>query len=97
MEKLELTMNMLSFCLKSGIIASGETVDSPEGINMANTGKPLKWVLRLGYAGDWAVYCSSNITLSEDLVAFYGDKVRSRENINNILNISDEVWKNYRH
>lgn len=99
MEKLELTLNMLYCCLKGAIIASGETTDSPDGLNISGSGAKIRWVLKLGYANDWAVYCTKDtiIFYNDEYIAAGGDKVKMRENINNILNISDEVWKRYRH
>ena len=83
--------------IKSGtIFAKGEIVDSPYGINMANTGALLKWVAVRGGIHDWAIYCQLAHN-SYEYIRSQGDKVHSEENIKKLVPCDDEVFKMYRH
>ena len=54
-EKL-LTVEVLDFLEPIQIFATGQTVDSPEGVNMSNSGKQLRWVAVRGTINDWTIY-----------------------------------------
>lgn len=77
------------------IFATGITTDGPEGLNMIRSGRELTWIAKKGIANDWCVYThfSSN---SIAMISMEGDKVRDRNNIDNILEINDELWERYR-
>ena len=76
-------------------LALGLALDNPEGLHMARTGGELVWVAVQGEIGDWCVYTHFS---SHDIefIKSQGDKVVDRRNIDNILDITDEVWARYR-
>ena len=37
------------------IFQDGKTTDNPDGINMNNSGQPLKWIAKKGGGDDWAI------------------------------------------
>ena len=82
--------------MESGIFAKGEIIDSPDGINMMNSGKQLKWVAVRGYIHDWAIYCHL-ADCSYKYIRDFGDKVHSKETIRKIVPCDDEAFKMYRH
>jgi hypothetical protein len=84
--------------MKEGIFAKGETVDSPEGANMANTGNPIKWVAVRGYIHDWAIYTDNPYSpqSSYEEVANMGDKVHDRETIKKLVPCDEEALNMYR-
>ena len=84
--------------MKQGIFAKGETVDSPEGANMANTGKTIKWVAVRGYIHDWAIYTDNPYSPQFDYegVASLGDKVHDREVVKRLVPCDDEALAFYR-
>jgi len=79
--------------MKPGIFASGCTTDDSEGINMSNSGKPLRWVAVRGGIPDWTIYIGE-ATLLE--VAHGGDKVISENNIKKLVPCDDEAFNMYR-
>lgn len=84
--------------MKEGIFAQGETVDSPEGANMANTGKTIKWVAVRGHINDWAIYTDNPYMPRSDFegVARMGDKIHDRETVKKLVPCDDEALKMYR-
>ena len=84
--------------LKEGIFAKGETVDSPEGANMANTGKTIKWVAVRGVINDWAIYLDNPFEPEDSYqdVANWGDKLHNRETIKKLVPCDDEALERYR-
>jgi hypothetical protein len=83
--------------MKEGIFAKGEVVDSDKGVNMANTGKILKWVAVKGYH-DWAIYIDNPFMPqpNHEWVARIGDKIHDREYIRKLVPCDDEALKMYR-
>lgn len=89
-----LTLKMLKD-MKPGTFATGLIEDSPEGINMSNSGKLLRWVATRGQIHDWAIYAH----LAEhdaEYVKDYGDKVTNRQNIRKLVECDDEALEMYR-
>lgn len=78
-----------------GDIASGFANDCPEQLHLARTGKMLVWVAVKGHADDWCVYAHFHSN-GIDFARSNGDKVISKSNIDNILEVTDEVWTKYR-
>ena len=78
------------------IFALGESIDSPEGINMTNSGKLLRWVAVRGGIHDWAIYCHF-VEKSYEWIKDYGDKVCSEEHIKKLIDCNDEAFKMYRY
>lgn len=91
-----LTLKKLKEMKPSTIFLKGETIDSPDGINIMNTGKQLRWVACRGGIHDWAVYCH----LAEndwDYIKRSGDKVHDEKNIKKLVECDDEAFAMYRH
>lgn len=91
-----LTLKQLKDMPPGTIFASGIVKDSPEGINMVNTGKDLKWIAKRGYIHDWTIYISwANVPEIE--VAQYGDKIFTEANIRKLVECDQEAFEMYRH
>jgi len=82
--------------MKPGIFAKGETIDSPDGINMENSGQQLKWVAVRGLIHDWAIYCHLT-DYSYEVVRDVGNKVTGEQNIKRLVSCDDEAFKMYRY
>lgn len=95
--KPKLTISLLEHPISANeVLFQGEIIDNHQGINMTNSGRRLKYIVKVGCNKDWCVYCH----WAENTFAYVtsqGDKVISRANIENILEIDDEVWARYRH
>lgn len=95
MDNKLLTIEVLDFLEPHQIFATGHAPDSPEGINMSNSGKTLKWVAVRGTISDWTIYCHF-AQYSAEFVSQYGDKVCSKDTIRKLVPCTDEVYKKYR-
>ena len=82
--------------MKPGTFGTGEIVDGPEGINMFNSGRQLRWVATRGGIHDWAIYVGLASSSIED-VKDHGDKVHSERNIKKLVECDDEAYGMYRH
>ena len=78
------------------IIARGQTIDSPEGINLSATGQTLKWIAVKGYGNDWSIYVAK-FSCSWEYVRRFGDKVAWAQNIRKLVPCEDEVMIRYRY
>ncbi|OGY24255.1 MAG: hypothetical protein A2Y57_04190 [Candidatus Woykebacteria bacterium RBG_13_40_7b] len=94
-----LTLKELKEMEPDTIFAQGEIKDSPAGINMAGTGKVMKWVAVRGGIEDWAIYCDNPFQpqLSYEGVRDYGDKLKMEEHIKKLVPCDDEAFKMYRY
>jgi hypothetical protein len=94
-----LTIKDLKEMQPSTIFAQGEIEDSPNGINMAGTGKIMKWVAVRGGIPDWAIYSDNpyNPMNSFEGVKDLGDKVTGEANIKKLVPCDDEAFKMYRY
>lgn len=90
-----LTLKMLKD-MDPGVFMTGEIVDSPDGINMMNSGQQLRWVATRGGIHDWAIYVGPASQSIED-VKDYGDKVTSERNIKKLVECDDEAFEMYRY
>ncbi len=81
--------------LKPGIFASGTTIDSPEGANMMNTGKVLKWVAVRGQFHDWAIYCQYE-GWTDEQIRDVGEKVHTREYVIRLVPCDKKALAMYR-
>jgi hypothetical protein len=90
-----ITMKDLKDMPKGHVFARGELIDSPQGINIMNSGQMLRWVACRGDIADWAIYCAPASWDYEE-VKRVGDKVRDKTNIKNCVNVDDEVMGVYR-
>ena len=78
------------------VFATGYTIDSPEGANMSNSGKVLRWLAEKGSGNDFAVYIGLS-SQPDFYILNNGDKVTDIHNLKKLLSCSEEVWKKYRH
>lgn len=90
-----LTYDMLSMMPEYTIFATGQASDSPEGINMTNSGKMLRWVAISGSNKDWCIYCHWHHYLI-NWIACNGDKVRDPGTIRKLVPCSDDAYARYR-
>ena len=81
--------------MKQGIFDTGEAIDGPDGINMTNSGKMLRWVAVRGYVYDWTIYCGL-AEQSESYIRDMGDKIYSRDVIKRLVACDDEALGMYR-
>ncbi len=79
------------------IILWGEAPDAVGGLNMAGTGKILRWVALRGLgAPDWAIYCHfANADMN--WIRRFGNKVHGDDNIRKLVPCTDEAFQLYRH
>ena len=78
------------------IFMEGLTVDSPDGINMTNSGKALRWIAKRGYGKyDWAIYIYW-AEYDAEYIALNGDKVLSESNIKKLVKCTDKAFSLYR-
>jgi len=91
-----LILKQLKEMKPSTIFLKGEIIDSPDGINMENSGNQLKWVACRGGIHDWAIYCDSCDKTWEEIKS-YGNKVTGEENIKRLVPCDDEAFKMYRY
>ena len=79
--------------------AVGVAKDEPGSLNMARTGKKIKWVAKRGEGmHDWAIYCYFNepVEVTMGYVTSWGDKVFSEEHIKMLVPCDDEAYSLYR-
>jgi hypothetical protein len=90
-----LTLQMLKD-MKPGVFAKGEIIDGPEGINIMNTKRMLRWVASRGKIYDWAIYV---LFADRDWqeVKDFGDKIFIDENIRKLVPCDDEAIAVYRY
>lgn len=96
----KLTLTQLKDMYPHKIFASGHEIDSPEGINIADTGQRLKWIAVRGRIHDWAIYAMPEIPeeeIPEEVIHERGGKVMGKENINKLVPSTDEAFKMYRY
>ncbi len=94
-----LTIEKLKAMTPGEVFAKGNVIDSPEGINVAGTGKEIKWVAVRGGIHDWAIYTDNPYMPQPDFkgVKQLGDKLHSEENIKKLVPCDSEAFKMYRH
>ena len=90
-----LTIEKLKEMELRSVFARGEIVDSPDGINMSNSGKMLKWVAVRGVIHDWTIYCHF-ASKDYDWIRSQGDKVGDPNNIKRLVPCDDEAFEMYR-
>jgi len=78
------------------IFDSGRTVDNACGVNMANSGRILKYVACRGYIHDWSIYVGFEHE-SDEYIKDYGDKVTNERNIKKLVPCDDEAFNMYRY
>lgn len=97
--KFPLTVELVN-CLdltEERIIAYGESVDSPEGINMAGTKQTITWVL-VASAFELGVYVSASFgEMHLEEVYRFGDKVCLTSTLKNIIEFTEKTEQMYKH
>lgn len=85
--------------MPQGIFAQGEATDNPDGINMTNTGKTIKWVAVRGNIHDWAIYSSNPYSQNQEFedVLRVGDKVHDKDTVKKLVPCDEEALEMYRH
>ena len=91
-----LTLQKLKDMKPDTIFATGTINDGPTGINIAHTGKTLRWVACRGGIHDWAIYVQDE-SWDEQRVKDMGDKVTSENNIKKLVPCDDEAFAMYRY
>jgi len=85
--------------MNPGRFAQGVLIDLPEGTNLANTGRKVKWVAVRGNVPDWAVYAQNphygEMAWSFNRIEHYGDKVFA-SNAKKLVSCDDEALAAYR-
>ena len=77
------------------VFAVGETIDNDSGINMTNSGLPLKWIAKKGAVNDWCIY-THFATNSWDYIEALGDKICFEDHIKQLVPCDDQVFARYR-
>ena len=90
-----LTIDKLKY-YEPGIFARGVTTDNSDGINLADTGKELRWVAVRGDIHDWAIYCHF-ADKTYEWIKDHGDKVHRGVHIKKLIECDDEAFQMYRH
>jgi hypothetical protein len=91
-----LTVDKLKAMQPSTIFATGEILDNPQGLNMTNSNKRLRWVAVRGGIHDWAIYCHW-AEHDQEWIKSQGDKVYNKHNIKRLVECDDEAFKMYRY
>lgn len=91
-----LTLKQLKEMKPETIFDRGVSEDSPDGINMTNSGRPLRWVAVRGGIHDWAIYCHW-ATSDWNYIRRCGDKVTGETNIKKLVPCKDDAFQMYRY
>lgn len=75
-------------------ICCGYSHDHKDGVNFQLSGKEVKWVAVKGGMGDWAIYFA-DLDKTLDWIKKHGYKLL-KEDVRNLVDVSDEVLANYR-
>ena len=89
-----LDLETLKAIPRETVFAKGKTTDDNNGVNVTNSGKPLKWIAKKGY-NDWAIYIHWD-SKSDYTVETQGDRVLGEKNIRKLVPCSNEVYNEYR-
>ena len=91
-----LTLQTLKDMQPGEVIATGTANDDPQGLFMANTNRPLRWVAVRGGIHDWAIYCHF---ADKDIewIKRQGDKVCMESHIRKLVPCDNEAFKMYRY
>jgi len=96
-----LTLDALKEMPPRSIFAQGETTDDGNGINMAGTGKIIRWVATRGDIHDWSVYTENPYDNDEPWpwtqIQRVGDKVHDETDIRRVVPCTDEAFRMYNH
>ena len=97
----EITLQMLKDMPPHKMFAWGNLFDSPNNINISNTGKELGWCAIRGVIHDWAIYVQPVYAVDEDWdyhkIARMGDKIYNKKYIRMLVPCDDEALEMYRY
>lgn len=91
-----LTLEQLKSMPPQTIFATGTIIDSPDGLNMTNSYKMLRWVAVRGGIWDWAIYAHYE-GFPEEFIAAHGSKVHRDHHIKTLVPCNKEAFDMYRH
>jgi hypothetical protein len=91
-----LTVKKLMDMKPHQLFATGTTTDNSTGVNLSNSGNPLRWVAVRGGIEDWAIYVGWQWG-DENHIKDFGDKIHDKDNIRKLVPCDDEALKMYRH
>ena len=90
-----LDIRMLNDMPDNCIFATGLTTDTPEGINLDNTGRKLRWLAKKGGGNDWKIYVAVD-GFPIHIIVQHGMKVTDENTIKKLVPCDEEVYKLYR-
>lgn len=91
-----LTLQQLKNMPPSTVFATGITTDDPEGVNIGNTGRELRWAAVRGGIYDWAIYAHEAYH-SREYVRDHGIKISNEHNIKKLVPCDEEAFEMYRY
>lgn len=92
----KLTVEKLKAIVPGTRFATGQQMDSPNGINIANTGNWLKWIAVKGHGhDDWCIYAHF-ASMDDAYIVSAGDKVCDENNIRRCVPCDDDALALYR-
>ena len=94
--KYKLTKKKIEDAKPNSIMYDGITTDDPNGLNMTNSGRILRFIVYRGGIADWCIY-THLAEMPLEYIRDHGDKPHSREFIENEVEFDDKVWEMYRH
>jgi len=77
------------------VFSKGETVDSPDGVNLTGSGKKLRFLAKKGFGDDWTLYFHW-ATTAWSRIESNGDKSMNMDAIRKFVPCVDEVAQKYR-
>lgn len=80
------------------VFAYGITTNDTKGAYMSGSriGDKLRWAAVKGHGNDWCIYCLWANESTHEMVVSNGDKITTREYIQNLVSCDDELLKLYR-
>ena len=94
MQKRTITMEMLEKAEQDSIIARGISIDCPAGLNMSNSGRYLRWLVKKMHGTCWTMY-THLLEKDWDCIERSGDTVTIESFIRNEIECTDEVISQY--
>lgn len=95
-----LTLEKLKKMKPGTVFAKGKLIDSPEGINLANTGNIVRWIAKRGHIPDWTIYAQNphygELHYGFDWVEAHGDKIFTEYSIKKLIKCDDTAFEMYR-
>ena len=97
----KLTLQMLKDMPPHEMFMWGNLIDSPSHINLANTGRQVRWVAVRGSIHDWTIYAQNphygNMEWDYEQVKRNGDKITNSKYIKMLIDCDDEAFEMFRY